>query len=55
MTPPESNGTDPQEVGLHTLKPAPGSRKTRKRVGRGHGSGTGKTSEIGRASCRERV
>jgi large subunit ribosomal protein L15 len=35
------------EFGLHTLKPAPGSRKTRKRVGRGEGSGTGKTSGRG--------
>ena len=28
---------------LHELKPAPGSRHTRKRVGRGIGSGMGKT------------
>ncbi|MDP8967736.1 MAG: 50S ribosomal protein L15, partial [Actinomycetota bacterium] len=34
-------------MGLHSLKPAPGSRKVRKRVGRGHGSGTGKTSGRG--------
>ena len=34
-------------IGLHTLKPAPGSRKPRKRVGRGQGSGTGKTSGRG--------
>jgi large subunit ribosomal protein L15 len=34
-------------VGLHTLSPAPGSRKPRKRVGRGHGSGMGKTSGRG--------
>jgi large subunit ribosomal protein L15 len=34
-------------VGLHSLKPAPGSRKERKRVGRGEGSGTGKTSGRG--------
>ena len=34
-------------VGLHSLKPAPGSRKERKRVGRGHGSGHGKTSGRG--------
>ena len=34
-------------IGLHTLKPAAGSRKTRKRVGRGHGSGMGKTSGRG--------
>jgi len=32
---------------LHELSPAPGSRKTRKRVGRGIGSGTGKTSGRG--------
>jgi large subunit ribosomal protein L15 len=37
----------PEDIGLHTLKPAPGSRKDRKRVGRGHGSGTGKTSGRG--------
>jgi large subunit ribosomal protein L15 len=36
-----------QRIGLHSLKPAPGSRKPRKRVGRGHGSGTGKTSGRG--------
>ena len=34
-------------IGLHSLKPAPGSRKPRKRVGRGEGSGTGKTSGRG--------
>jgi large subunit ribosomal protein L15 len=38
---------DEQRIGLHSLKPAPGSRKPRKRVGRGHGSGTGKTSGRG--------
>lgn len=36
-----------QKVGLHTLKPAPGSRRSRKRVGRGRGSGYGKTSGRG--------
>jgi large subunit ribosomal protein L15 len=36
-----------QRVGLHSLKPAPGSRKERKRIGRGEGSGTGKTSGRG--------
>jgi large subunit ribosomal protein L15 len=35
------------DFGLHTLQPAPGSRKPRKRVGRGEGSGTGKTSGRG--------
>ena len=40
--------TEAQErVGLHNLSPAPGSRKPRKRVGRGHGSGMGKTSGRG--------
>jgi large subunit ribosomal protein L15 len=37
----------PEFIGLHNLKPAPGSRKARKRVGRGNGSGTGKTSGRG--------
>jgi large subunit ribosomal protein L15 len=44
-TPPEAPG--PTWVGLHSLKPAPGSRRPRKRVGRGEGSGTGKTSGRG--------
>src|SRR2546430_2583398 len=32
---------------LNTLKPAPGSKKTRHRVGRGGGSGWGKTAGLG--------
>jgi len=32
---------------LHELAPAPGSRQTRKRIGRGIGSGTGKTAGKG--------
>ena len=36
-----------EDVALHTIGPAPGSRKPRKRVGRGHGSGHGKTSGRG--------
>src|SRR6185312_2105745 len=36
-----------ERIGLHNLRPAPGSRKPRKRVGRGEGSGTGKTSGRG--------
>jgi large subunit ribosomal protein L15 len=35
------------EIGLHSLKPKPGSRHPRKRVGRGEGSGLGKTSGRG--------
>ena len=34
-------------IGLHNLTPAPGSRRPRKRVGRGEGSGTGKTAGRG--------
>jgi len=36
-----------ERIGLHSLKPAPGSRRRRKRVGRGEGSGYGKTSGRG--------
>jgi large subunit ribosomal protein L15 len=35
------------DLNLHTLAPAQGSHRDRKRVGRGHGSGTGKTSGRG--------
>jgi large subunit ribosomal protein L15 len=43
-----------QRVGLHTLKPAKGSRKPRKRVGRGEGSGTGKTAGRGQKGAGSR-
>jgi large subunit ribosomal protein L15 len=36
-----------EKIGLHSLKPAAGSRKARKRVGRGEGSGLGKTAGRG--------
>lgn len=39
---------------LHTLKPAEGSKKNRKRVGRGTGSGTGKTSGRGHKGQKSR-
>jgi large subunit ribosomal protein L15 len=35
------------DVGLHSIRPKPGSRKDRKRVGRGEGSGIGKQSGRG--------
>ena len=38
---------DQEPKGLHNLKPAKGSTKRRKRVGRGEGSGFGKTSGRG--------
>ena len=44
---PAAPGTGEPRIGLHNLGPAPGSRKDRKRVGRGHGSGHGKTSGRG--------
>jgi large subunit ribosomal protein L15 len=37
----------PEDVGLHTVRPKPGSRHARKRLGRGGGSGLGKTSGRG--------
>ena len=45
---------DEQRIGLHTLKPAPGSRKDPKRVGRGEGSGTGKTAGRGQKGAGSR-
>ena len=43
----ETTETTEEVIGLHNLKPAPGSRRPRKRVGRGEGSGTGKTAGRG--------
>lgn len=47
----ENNTTTPsrpvRKIGLHNLTPAPGSHRERKRLGRGPGSGTGKTSGKG--------
>ena len=36
-----------QKIGLHNLVPAPGSHRDRKRLGRGPGSGQGKTAGKG--------
>ena len=44
-----------QEIGLHNLKPKPGSKKPRKRVGRGEGSGLGKTSGRGHKGAGSRA
>lgn len=40
---------------LHTLKPPTGSRKNRKRVGRGPGSGMGETSARGHKGAKARA
>jgi large subunit ribosomal protein L15 len=42
-------------MGLHNLQPAEGSTKNRKRVGRGAGSGTGKTSGRGNKGQKSRT
>ncbi len=39
---------------LHDLHPAPGAKRTRKRVGRGPGSGTGKTAGRGHKGQKSR-
>lgn len=43
----EEEAKTDEQIGLHNLKPTPGSKHARKRVGRGHGSGHGKTSGRG--------
>jgi large subunit ribosomal protein L15 len=45
----------PERIGLHSLAPAPGSRRPRKRIGRGEGSGTGKTSGRGQRGAGSRA
>ena len=42
-------------MGLHNLQPAPGSTKNRKRIGRGQGSGTGKTAGKGNKGQKART
>ena len=44
-----------QRIGLHNLVPAPGSHRDRKRLGRGPGSGTGKTSGKGHKGIKARA
>src|SRR3954462_6375423 len=46
--------TAEERIGLHNLRPAPGSRRPRKRVGRGEGSGTGKTAGRGQKGAGSR-
>ena len=43
------------KIGLHNLSSAPGSTKNRKRLGRGPGSGTGKTSGKGHKGIKARA
>jgi large subunit ribosomal protein L15 len=52
---PEAASNAEERIGLHSLKPNPGSRKRRKRIGRGEGSGTGKTSGRGHKGAGSRT
>ena len=38
---------DPEDIGLHSIRPKPGATHPRKRLGRGKGSGQGKTAGRG--------
>ena len=44
-----------EKIGLHNLSAAPGSHRNRKRLGRGPGSGTGKTSGKGHKGIKARA
>jgi large subunit ribosomal protein L15 len=44
-----------EKLGLHNLAPAPGSHRGRKRLGRGPGSGTGKTAGKGHKGSKARA
>jgi large subunit ribosomal protein L15 len=52
----EKKAVEPNaKIGLHNLSSAPGSTKNRKRLGRGPGSGTGKTSGKGHKGIKARA
>src|SRR3982751_82613 len=51
----EAAGAGPEKMGLHNLVPAAGSHRDRKRLGRGPGSGTGKTSGKGHKGIKARA
>ena len=56
MTDGTKGGSDaPAKLGLHNLSAAIGSTKNRKRLGRGPGSGTGKTSGKGHKGSKARA
>src|SRR6476646_9246656 len=52
---PKTAKKNAERVGLHNLVPAPGSHRDRKRLGRGPGSGTGKTSGKGHKGIKARA
>ncbi len=47
--------TTTKKIGLHNLHPAPGSHRDRKRLGRGPGSGQGKTAGKGHKGAMARA
>jgi large subunit ribosomal protein L15 len=51
---PDSKKESVMHIGLDSLPPAPGSHRNRKRLGRGPGSGTGKTSGKGNKGIKAR-
>ena len=55
MTPAKGKSGSSEKIGLHNLSSAPGSTKNRKRLGRGPGSGTGKTSGKGHKGIKARA
>lgn len=48
-------GATQEKIGLHNLSAVPGSNRKRKRLGRGPGSGTGKTSGKGHKGSKARA
>jgi large subunit ribosomal protein L15 len=51
----KAEGGQPEKIGLHNLVAAPGSHRDRKRLGRGPGSGKGKTSGKGHKGIKARA
>src|SRR6187551_3131938 len=51
----KGDGNGAEKIGLHNLASAPGSTRDRKRLGRGPGSGTGKTSGKGHKGIKARA
>ena len=51
----EPKSSAPERIGLNNLAPSPGSHRDRKRLGRGPGSGTGKTSGKGHKGSKART
>jgi len=55
MTEPGTGKGGSEKIGLHNLALTPGSNRNRKRLGRGPGSGTGKTSGKGHKGIKARA